>query len=203
METDVTMAKQMMDRRTSIGSQRNPASEEAILAAAEAILMEGGLSAFTIEAVARRAKAGKPTIYRWWLSKAALLLDVYHRQKDVIPHPDTGNVEQDLTQFLTGLLAFWRDGGSGSVFRSVIAEAQTDEAAANALSLYAAERRAQTGQMIRDAQARGEVRGDVDPELVAEMLSSFAWSRLLTNRLDAAKEEIEAVVKTILDGIRG
>ena len=67
-------------RRTSIGAQRNPDSEEAILAAAEAILIEEGFAAFSIEAVARRAKAGKPTIYRWWPSKAALLLDVYHRK---------------------------------------------------------------------------------------------------------------------------
>ena len=43
-------------KRTSIGAQRNPASEDAILTAAAEILTEGGLSAFSIEAVARRAK---------------------------------------------------------------------------------------------------------------------------------------------------
>ena len=49
-------------KRTSIGARRNPATEEAILQAAEAILQEGDLAGFSIEAVARRARAGKPTI---------------------------------------------------------------------------------------------------------------------------------------------
>ena len=67
--------------RRSIGSARNPQSQEAILEAAEAIFADEGYAGFSIEAVARRAKAGKPTIYRWWPSKAHLLLDVYTRQK--------------------------------------------------------------------------------------------------------------------------
>ena len=119
-------------KRTSIGAQRNPASEEAILAAAGAILSEGGLAAFSIEAVARRAKAGKPTIYRWWPSKAALLLDIYHRQKGETFYADTGNTRKDLIAFLETLLGFWQKSG-GEVFRSIIAEAQSDPAALEAL----------------------------------------------------------------------
>ena len=64
------------ERRRSIGSRRNPETQEAILEAAEALLLEGGVAGFSIEAVARRARAGKPTIYRWWPNKTALLLEV-------------------------------------------------------------------------------------------------------------------------------
>ena len=67
-----------VEGRRSIGARRNPESAEAILEAAEAVLLESGYAGFSIEAVARKARAGKPTIYRWWPSKAALLLDVYH-----------------------------------------------------------------------------------------------------------------------------
>lgn len=194
------MTQSTDNRRTSIGSQRNPASEEAILKAAEEILLEGGLPAFSIEAVARRAKAGKPTIYRWWPSKAALLLDVYHRQKDGVPHPDTGDVRQDLSQFLAGLLGFWRDGG-GAVFRSIIAEAQNDPAALAALQAYALSRCRQSGAILKRGQARGEVRSDIDPELLIELFSSFAWNRLLTSRLDVSKEEIQHIVSAVVDGV--
>ncbi|MCL6706042.1 TetR/AcrR family transcriptional regulator [Pseudomonas sp. R2.Fl] len=187
-------------RRTSIGAQRNPASEEAILAAAEAILRESGPQGFSIEAVARRAKAGKPTIYRWWPSKAALLIDVYHRQK-ALDTPDTGHIEQDLVDFMTSLLGFWRTDG-GAIFRSVVAEAQGDPTAAAALTQYASDRREHSGRMILRAQERGEVRADVSPELVAEMLSSFAWSRLLTDRLEISEAEIRTFVGVILSGIR-
>ncbi|MBV2185420.1 MAG: TetR/AcrR family transcriptional regulator [Rhizobium sp.] len=194
------MAKKTEDRRTSIGSQRNPASEEAILKAAQDILLEGGLQAFSIEAVARRAKAGKPTIYRWWPSRAALLLDVYHRQKDGVPHPDTGDIREDLSQFLSGLLGFWRDGG-GAIFRSIIAEAQSDPGALQALQAYALSRCRQSGAILARGQARGEVRADLDPALLIELFSSFAWHRLLTSRLDVSREEIAQIVSAVVDGV--
>ena len=66
-----------MAARRSIGAQRNPESEKAILAAARELLAEEGLAGFSIEAVARRAHAGKPTIYRWWPDRTRLLLAVY------------------------------------------------------------------------------------------------------------------------------
>ena len=69
------------DRRRSIGARRNPETEEAILEAAEAIMAEEGIAGFSIEAVAKRARAGKPTIYKWWPGKTALLLDLLERER--------------------------------------------------------------------------------------------------------------------------
>lgn len=189
------------ERRASIGSQRNPASEEAILTAATEILAEGGVRAFSIEAVARRAKAGKPTIYRWWPSKTALLLDVYHRQKDIDDQPDTGDVEKDLATFLKTILAFWSTGANGTIFRSIIAEAQSDEAAGQALADYVADRRLHTGKIIRRAQERGQVRADVDAQMVAETIAGFAWGRLLTGRTNGPPEEIERAVHQMVAGL--
>ncbi len=186
--------------RRSIGARRNPASAEAILDAAETVLAESGHAGFSIEAVARRARAGKPTIYRWWPSKAALLLDIYQRQKQ-FAYPDTGAIEEDIAAFLKGLLANWRDTASGAIFRSIVAEAQSDESAARALALYAAGRRAATGKMIERAKARGEVADDVDPAIVADLVSAFAWVHLLTGRLDAGEQEIRAAARLVMQGI--
>lgn len=194
------MAQDADTARKSIGARRNPASADAILDAAEAVLIEAGYSGFSIEAVARRARAGKPTIYRWWPSKAALLFDVYQRQKRV-DTPDTGNLEKDLVGFLDNLFEHWRSTPSGSIFRSLIAEAQSDDGAAAALADYAAGRRVNTGRMIERAKARGEVRVDVDAVLVADMIASFAWTHLLTNRLSGEKAAIRGAVCYILEGI--
>ncbi|TPK77435.1 TetR/AcrR family transcriptional regulator [Mesorhizobium sp. B2-4-15] len=194
------MAEEADTARRSIGARRNPDSADAILEAAEALLVETGYAGFSIEAVARRARAGKPTIYRWWPSKAALLLEVYQRQKRV-DVPDTGNLEEDLVGFLQNLFFHWRETSSGSVFRSLIAEAQSDEAAAAALAGYAGGRRAHTGQIIERAKARGEVAGDIDPAVVADLLASYAWRHLLTNRLDEPEATIRTVVRYLLKGI--
>lgn len=187
--------------RKSIGAKRSLESAEAILEAAEAVLIENGYSGFSIEAVARRARAGKPTIYRWWPSKTALLLEVYQRQKRDIAYSDTGNIEEDLFIFAKSLFAQWRETPAGNIFRSLVAEAQQDPAAADALATYSAGRRAHTGKLIERAKARGEVAADVDPSQVADMVSSYAWVHLLTGRLDEDEAILRQAIRHIVHGI--
>lgn len=189
-----------MASRRSIGASRNPQSEEAILEAATAILAETGYAGFSIEAVARRAKAGKPTIYRWWPSKAHLLLDVYKRLKNVLPDPDTGSIEGDIILFLDSLTAFW-SGSAGDVFRSLLAEAQVDEPAAAALRAYSLDRVEHTSIMFERAKERGEIRRDVDSRAATEMLSAFAWKLLLTGRLRSAHDEIRSLAEIMTRGM--
>ena len=186
-------------RRGSIGARRNPASHQAILDAAEAILSEEGLAGFSIEAVARRARAGKPTVYRWWPSKAALLLDVYQGFKNARAFPDTGNFEDDLRGFLTNqLIGFWSEGICGTVFRSVIAEAQSDPQAAEALFAYERGRRKFAEVLVERAKERGEIDPDAEGPVIIELLAGFAWHRLLTGRLEGAEADIEKVIATVL-----
>jgi len=190
--------------RRSIGARRNPASQEAILDAAEAILRENGIAGFSIEAVARRARAGKPTIYRWWPNRAALLLDVYKRFKNQRPFPDTGTLRGDLVAFLDNqLLGFWKDSLCGTVYRSIIAEAQVDAGAAAALAAYHLERQAYAGRIIERAKARGEVDETVNSALAIDLVVSFAWHQLLIGRVEVAMGEIEAVVDIVLAGLAG
>jgi AcrR family transcriptional regulator len=188
------------ESRRSIGAARNPESHEAILEAAEAILSEQGYAGFSIEAVARRAKAGKPTIYRWWPSKAHLLLDVYTRLKDHMLEPDTGTLEGDLREFLLNLLAFWA-GSPGGVFRSLIAEAQTDDKAGEALREYCIDRVRHTARLIDRAKARGEVGVEVDSLAGSDLLSSYAWKLLLTGRLEGMERDVAAVAGMMARGM--
>ena len=189
------------ERRRSIGARRNPETEQAILDAAEAIMGEVGIAGFSIEAVAKRARAGKPTIYKWWPDKSKLLLDVYHRQKPASVHMDTGTVEGDLFAFLTGVFAHWGDTGAGQVFRFVIAEAQRDEAAAESLRGYAAERRIQSGEIFQRGIARGELADDIDVGLCADMLAGFIWQRLLTGRIERDPEQLRIVAQQMVRGL--
>lgn len=192
------------EARRSIGARRNPASQEAILDAAEAILREDGIAGFSIEAVARRARAGKPTIYRWWPNRTTLMLDVYKRFKNARTFPDTGTLRGDLVAFLENqLLGFWKDRLCGTVYRAVIAEAQSDKDAAAALYAYQAERKAVAVQMIELAKARGEVSEDVNGALIVDLIVSYAWHQLLLGRVAESMDEIEGVVDGILLGCAG
>lgn len=191
---------QTLPQRRSIGAQRNPNSEKAILKAAEEILRQEGYRGFSIEKVAKRARAGKPTIYRWWPSKAALLLDVYLSQKTVT-YQDTGELEEDITRFILDLFRGWRETETGEIFRSMIAEAQSDPEAGKVLSKYAEDRRKIFGTWIRTAQERGEADPEVCPETVADWIASWLWSHLLTDRLDATEDETRRAVQVVTRGI--
>lgn len=187
--------------RKSIGARRNPASQEAILDAAEAVLKEGGVAGFSIEAVAKKARAGKPTIYRWWPNRTALMLDVYRRFKNERPFPDTGSLRADLVAFLDNqLLGFWHNSLAATVYRALIAEAQTDQAAADALYAYQEGRKAVVIQIIEKAKLRGECTPEVNSELIVDLIVSYAWHQLLLGRVEAAMGTIEAVVDSVLHG---
>ena len=188
-------------KRKSIGATRNPASAEAILTAAQQVLVDRGYSGFTIDEVARRAKAGKPTIYKWWPNKAMLLLDVYLRQKS-ISFEDTGRFDDDLVGFIDTILTNWRQTPSGAIFRSIIAEAQLDDASSAAVTRFAADRQSETSFLILKWLKRGQVRATVDPVRAARWIGAYLWYTLLTNRLSVTPDEIREDVELLLNGLR-
>jgi len=188
-------------RRSSAGPHRSKASAEAILDAAEALLNEAGYAGFSIEQVAKRAGAGKPTIYRWWSGKAALLLDVYARQKLVLDDGDTGTLEGDLVALIRGLWRFWRETSAGGAFRSIIAEAQSDPAALVALRSFMTERLYHVREIFERAAARGELAPDVDIDTELDIVTGYLWVRMLTGRIEDEPAAVETAARQITRGI--
>lgn len=182
--------------RRSIGAQRNPESEKAILKAARELLAEEGLAGFSIEAVARRAHAGKPTIYRWWPDRTRLLLAVYAEFKEQMAGFETGTLEGDVRAFLTNLFTFWRDSPAGPVFRSILAESQSDTEASAAFAEYHHGRAARTAA----AFAKHGISLD-DAKLLTEMVVNYAWGQLLSGRLDPGEAEIARVAGMLVRGV--
>ncbi|GHH01344.1 TetR/AcrR family transcriptional regulator [Pseudodonghicola xiamenensis] len=171
-------------KRGSIGARRNPATEVAILDAAGAIVDEGGIGALTMEAVARRARAGKATVYRWWPTRGALLLAVYERQKQTDGYPDTGTLEGDMAAVLRLLFAYWKR-PEGALFRHIVAAAQSDPELAEALETFRKERLASLTEVIGRTAARGELAQDLPVADMARAVMAMAWLHLLTGQLDA------------------
>lgn len=172
-------------RRASIGARRNPAAEAAIIAAAREVLAERGYAGFSFEEVARRAGAGKPTLYRWWPTKADLLVEVYSGEKAAtVRLPDTGALPGDLIAYTRALWAFWRDTPTGRAFRGLIAEAQLGDAAQATL------RDKFLPDRLKDVRAlfeRGAAQGEILPETIEDLIVlyiGFNWFRLTTGRIE-------------------
>ncbi|WP_160120175.1 TetR/AcrR family transcriptional regulator [Rhodovarius lipocyclicus] len=193
----------MTTSRASIGNTRNPETHSAVLDAAEALLTEKGYAGVSMEAVARRAGAGKPTLYRWWPSKAALLMEVYERRKAeaLAELPAGASAREDMAAMLESIMCFWRDTPAGQAFRSIVAEAQADPAALRMLrDEMLARGRASAAAMLRRAAEAGEIGPNPDTELMLDALFGMAWYRLLTHRLRRAPDEVPRLVAAIFLG---
>jgi AcrR family transcriptional regulator len=185
-------------RRASIGSRRNPDAEAAILAAARELLIDRGYQGFSVDEIARRAGAGKPTIYRWWPTKADMFIALYNAEKAaVIAPPDRGDLVLDLTQFTADLWHFWRTNPAGGAFRALIAEAQASAAALDALrSKFLPERHEPLRAIFKRAVARGEMHAHDVEDRVA-LWAGFNWFRLLTTQIQADDRYIHRIMTLI------
>ncbi|MGE4372170.1 MAG: TetR/AcrR family transcriptional regulator [Xanthobacter sp.] len=185
-------------RRASIGARRNPEAQAAILEAGRSLLAEKGYAGFSIDAVARRAGAGKPTIYRWWPNKADLFIDIYSREKSTsMSLPDRGGLVEDLEAYTCALWRFWRETSCGSTFRALIAEAQVSETALESLrNKFMPQRLKDVHTLFSRAVARKEVQaGAVD--VLVRLYIGFNWVHLLTGQLEEDRQEIRTMAQLL------
>lgn len=189
-------------RRASKGPRRSEEAHQAILDAATALLDEKGSAGVTFEGVARRAGASKPTLYRWWPSRIALLLEVHDRLKTrhLVFHP-SGALRADLVAFTAALWHYWRTTSGGDALRGIIAEAQAHPAdAARLFDHYLDPDHSHVLPLLIAGRARGELPASCDVLVAARLLIAFNWYHLLTGQLDPAA--IEPGIDVVLAGAR-
>ncbi|WP_062645774.1 TetR/AcrR family transcriptional regulator [Streptomyces maremycinicus] len=188
------------------GRGRRPAAEVRAdaLDAAGALLLDGGMAAFTFEAVAERAGVSKTTLYKWWPSKGALALDGYfHAVESVLAFPDSDDIEADLTAQLRAFVRILTETPAGRVIAELIGQAQTDpELSAALLERYSGPRRELAVRRMRRAQAHGQLRADVDPEVLVDQLWGACYHRLLMPSLPLTQDFAASLVANLLPGVR-
>jgi AcrR family transcriptional regulator len=187
-------------RRASRGPRRSEETHRAILAAAMALIEENGPAGVTFEGVARRAGASKPTLYRWWPSRIALLLEVHDRLKAAhLVFTPVGALRPDLVAFTRALWTYWRETSGGDALRGIIAEAQTQPAdAARLFDHYLDPDRSHVLPLLIAGRARGELPPSSDVVRAARALIAVNWYHLLTGQLVDA--EIEPMIDLVLAG---
>ncbi|WP_067681453.1 TetR/AcrR family transcriptional regulator [Nocardia miyunensis] len=183
-----------------LGRPRSEDRRRAILAAATAELRENGYAALTVEGIAARAGAGKQTIYRWWPSKADVVLDaLLEEASDAIAIPDEGSLPEDLLAFLS---ATFRQRGQRPVLVGLMAQALLDPVFAQAFrDRFLFGRRAALRQILDRAVARGEIASGIDPELLIDVVYGVLWYRLLLDHAplddEAGRRLAELVVRAV------
>ena len=192
----------LLVQRRRPGRPRSDAARRAVLAAAIALFEEQGFARLTIEGIAERAGVGRPTIYRWWSSKAAVLMEAFLISvAPQIPFRGSGSARADLQQQIEAVIRLFA-GPVGRMIASLIAEAQDDPELAAALrDRYLAERRALARTIIERGIASGEFRPDVDPDVVMDALYAPLYYRLLVRHLPLTVELAGELVAHVCQGL--
>jgi AcrR family transcriptional regulator len=185
------------------GRPRSEQASNAILTAAAELLLERGLAAVTMDAVAARAGVSKATIYRWWPTKETLALDaLYHEWAAVSPARDTGSLRGDLLSLLRPWARLARRRPYGRAIAALVAEAQTDPAFARQYrARFVQPRREQGRAIFGRAIERGEIPADTKIEVALDLLYGPIYHRLLHNHAPLNDQFVRDVIDTALSGI--
>jgi AcrR family transcriptional regulator len=187
------------------GRPRSEKAQQAILAAAIELLLEHGLHAMSMDAVAERAGVSKATIYRWWPSKELLALDALATEWQVTAPAatrDTGSLRGDLLARLRPWLRQLRDKPYGRVVAGLVATAQADaEFAELYLERFVRPRRDAMRSVLLRAVDRGEIPADIDLEVALDLIYGPIYHRMLHGHAPLDERFARNVVDTIIAGI--
>jgi AcrR family transcriptional regulator len=170
----------------------------AVLKAAKQILLEEGLDATTVTAVAERSGVHHTSIYRRWGNRSALIRDALLDAVDTaVPLPNSGNLHGELTHMLQDVLELYQ-----SPLGLVLVDAMrsNDPAMEELRRTYLGARLDHCAGLAERAKQRGEVPESMDYRLVFELLMGAILTRALFDREGITTLDPSAVVRTVLDG---
>lgn len=189
-----------MVRREPDPTRRNARAQAAILEATRELIGSAGYARMSIEGIAAAAAVGKQTIYRWWPSKAAVVLDAW--APEVQQHrifPNTGDLAADLKTELKSASDLSNDPNFGPSFRALVAESQHDQTLATQLLERIFWPRVEAAkERLRAAQNDGQLAAAIDLDLAVDLLYGAFYYRYLLRAAPLSHEHTEAVVDAVL-----
>ncbi|CAM3206331.1 TetR/AcrR family transcriptional regulator [Corallococcus sp. ZKHCc1 1396] len=196
----------MGETKTPGPSRRSERSRQAILTAAVELVGEVGYARLTIEAIAARAGVGKQTIYRWWPSKGAVVLDAFvalSGGSEPAALPDTGDLEADLKGVLRATVQELTDPRFELPSRALTAESQADPVLAQQF-VEAVLRPHLTAiqERLRAGQRAGQVAKGVDLDVAVELLVGPLFHRWLLRTAPLTKAYADTVAALAVAALR-
>ena len=179
----------------------DPDIDQAIEAAALALLSERGFAGMSMEAIAVAAGVGKPAIYRRFRNKAALVAAVVAGQLPELDPPDLGDTQAELWEAVAQ--AFPTDGPAYvGLIGGLIAEQERHPGLIEAFRCSVLRpRRAIAQALIERGQKRGDLRTDLDPEAALDLLAGPFLARVFAG-LDTGPQWRETAFSTWWDIVK-
>jgi AcrR family transcriptional regulator len=182
------------------GRRRSNESRDAILKATNELLEEVGFAKLSIEGIAARAGVGKTTIYRWWTSKGTLAIEAFlDAVAPQIAFPCTSSAVADIKAQIPKVAKVYR-GRTGRIICELIALGQTDpETRRLFVAGYLEPRRSAAKQVLQRGIEQGELRDDIDLDVVVDALYGPLFHRMLTGHAGLSDTFVRTHVALVLD----
>lgn len=163
------------------GRPRSESSRRAILEATISILESEGYERLKIIDVARVAGVGKQTIYRWWRSKAELVIEaVLEETAKHISVPDTGSIIEDLRQLIKASCHRLRNTSAGAIIVGLLMAGRKDAATLKIFrEQFIEARRDVIRGMFKRYQKSQQIKSEIKTELIMDLIFGAIWYRLL------------------------
>jgi len=184
------------------GRKRDDDARQRVLDATFELVGERGGGKVAINDIAEAAEVAKQTIYRWWPSRTAVVLDaLVHGTMKVTPFRETDDVRADFAGQLRGVIRLFNS-PTGSLIRELLAESQSDDVvAADFRDRFWAPRRDVSRARLERAVALGQVREGLDHEIVLDAIYGPLWVRLLVGHQPMRPAHAARIIDAIWPGI--
>ena len=179
------------------------ASHAVIMDAVYALLQEKSVRDVTIEAVAKRARVGKPTLYKWWPTKATLVLAMLcERMAPKLEKPTVLTAEESLRFRARSLIKAF-NGPFGRIVAGLIAEGQSEPAVLQEFfDRWISPRRNATITDLQRGKDTGELRSETEPELLNDAIFGAIYYRMLLRSGPLTRRFGEDLVEQVILGHR-
>ena len=178
------------------------ASHTVIMDAVCGLLQKKSVRDLTMEEVAKRAKVGKPTLYKWWPTKATLVLAMLcERMAPNLEKPSDLTAEDSLRFRVRSLIDAFK-GPFGKIVAGLISESQSEPGILQQfLERWVSPRRTATIADLQRGKNTGELRSEAEPEVLNAIFGALYY-RLLLRSGPLTRRFGEDLVEQVLRGHR-
>lgn len=187
------------------GRPRSEASHQAVLDATSRLLSQSSYEELTVEAIASEAGVSKQTIYRWWRSKALVVLEVMltgDAEFEIVPMPSTGDLRRDCLSWVRSMLVeAFQETHVGMARSLVVAGLQGDAGTERLLQRASMWDHGPLAERLRESERAGELREGVDIAAAASAMGDPLIFRMLIGSapsLSWAESLVDVVVTGLL-----
>jgi AcrR family transcriptional regulator len=164
--------KEAIEGRQGRGRPRSERARAAVLGAATDLLVSGQIDAVTMDAIAARSGVSKSTIYKWWPSRAHVILEsFFNRARYTMAVDESASPREVLTSQVLSLIRLFRDSDAGPLMADLMAASQADPDIRAALEeQWLRPRRQVSAGLLRAGIERGELDSGTDIEAAVDQL---------------------------------